>query len=171
MKPQQVKQFINELKSKGWIEHNNVFYPPEQIEALNLKPVVKKRTKTIKTGWIDDTRNLKNRNSIDTFTMLLSQQLNLDAWPEFYFSTERLYRLDYAIPFAEDGTELKLGIEVNGGIWSKGNSGHSSGTGIQRDIDKSALAASLGWTVISRTPQQLLTNETLELIKKIIKNK
>ena len=50
------------------------------------------------------------------------------------------YELDFA------WLDLKLGVEVEGGIHQK--SGHSTGTGIQRDIRKQQLAALLGWRII-----------------------
>ncbi|MDQ7949530.1 MAG: hypothetical protein REI93_11835, partial [Pedobacter sp.] len=101
----------------------------------------------------------------DMFIMLAEKELGQEVWPEFFFSTDRNYRLDYAIP------SFKIGIEQNGGIWSKGKSGHSSGTGIKRDMDKSALAASLGWTIISRTPDQMMQLDTFNLIRSAISNK
>jgi len=44
--------------------------------------------------------------------------------------------------------DIKFGIEVQGGIWMKGKSGHSSGVGIQRDILKQQLAIRYGWTLV-----------------------
>src|SRR5690606_19001925 len=127
-------------------------------------------SQVIKTGWIDDTRNIRNKEKYqDPFILLIKQQLGIEIWPEFFFSTERLYRIDYAIPVLADGTIIKLAIEQEGGIWAKGNSGHSSGTGIQRDMDKNNLLQTSGWKLIRRTPSELLTIETLELINKMIK--
>jgi hypothetical protein len=100
------------------------------------------------------------------FVMLLEKELGVEVWPEFHFSTERLYRFDYAIPVLKDEIVIKVAIEQEGGIWSKGNSGHSSGTGIQRDMDKNNLAISQGWVIIRRTPDQMLTSETIGLIRK-----
>lgn len=39
--------------------------------------------------------------------MLIEKEFGLTVWPEFYFSTERLYRIDYAIPVDQNGKELK----------------------------------------------------------------
>lgn len=39
--------------------------------------------------------------------------------------------------------------ELNGGVWAKGNSGHSSGTGLQRDYEKAALCQLQGYRVFS----------------------
>lgn len=169
------KKLIADCKARGYVEIDNVFYPPKSAQVKRYKEnEVSSRLKKdnalkpikIKSGWIDDTRNLKNKNGkVDVFMRLIEQEFGLDVWPEFYFSTERLYRLDYAIPILSNNTDLKIGIEVQGGIWAKGNSGHSSGKGIKRDMDKSNLAQSLGWFIIKVTPQELLTNKTLELIK------
>ncbi|MGJ1444279.1 hypothetical protein ACR788_23640, partial [Sphingobacterium siyangense] len=99
---------------------------------------------------------------------ICKQELGLEVWPEFFFSTERLYRIDYAIPVAIDGKILKIAIEQEGGIWMKGNSGHSSGTGIKRDMDKNNLLQSLGWRLIRRQPSEMISIDTLELIVKVI---
>ncbi len=147
---------IKDVKSRGYVEVDGVLYPPNSTEALSSVTKRKKRSKIVKTGWTDDTRNIRNKEKYqDGFIRLVKMELGLEVWPEFYFSTDRQYRLDYAIP------ELKIGIEVNGGIWAKGNSGHSSGKGIMRDYDKSNLAQSLGWKVLSVVPAQM---ESLEII-------
>jgi hypothetical protein len=168
------KAIIDHVKKSGYVFNNadHTYYPPEQAAALNIKPVIRKtRITHVKTGWIDDTRNLANKaKQTDMFIKLVEQELDLEVWPEFYFSTEKRYRLDYAIPITPNSGELKIGIEVNGGIWKKGASGHSSGTGIRRDMDKSNLLTSLGWRLISVEPDELLSLSILEAIKKL-KNK
>jgi hypothetical protein len=168
MKPALAKAIYKDCIERGYILHGDQLLPPAQAAALGLdKPVKKKkRVITLKTGWIDDERNIKNKaGQRDMFMMYLEKELQLDVWPEFFFSTERLFRFDYAIP------EYKIAIEQEGGIWAKGNSGHSSGTGISRDMEKSNLAQANGWVVIRRTPDQMITSETIELIRSIIKQK
>ena len=174
MTPSQSKALINQLKAKGWKQKGNVLHNPTEARLLESHEPSKKspRTKHHKTGWIDDTRNIANKsNQVDAFVRLVAQELKLQVWPEFYFSMERNYRFDYAIPITPNSVQLKIAIEVEGGIWAKGNSGHSSGKGIKRDMDKASLAASLGWLLIRRTPDQLLTNETLELIKRAVEQR
>ncbi len=176
MKASEARKFVSSLKSRGWVQHNDLILPPNKAPVClssegQAKPSSKKNKSIlepkIKSGWIDDYRNIRNKEKQkDVFMKLVEQELGLIVWPEFFFSTERLYRLDYAIPVKwSNSTILKIGIEVQGGIWAKGNSGHSSGTGIKRDMDKSNLAQSLGWFLIKITPDELLTNKTLELIK------
>ncbi|KEQ31210.1 hypothetical protein N180_02885 [Pedobacter antarcticus 4BY] len=170
-----LKAVYKDCLDRGYILHGDLLLPPNHPDALKLlavKPKKKKRVITRKTGWIDDERNIRNKaNQRDAFMMFVEQQLHVEVWPEFYFSTERLYRFDYAIPILSNSTPLKLAIEQEGGIWAKGNSGHSSGTGISRDMEKSNLAQSQGWVVIRRTPDQMITSETIELIKSLIKQR
>lgn len=167
MKPQLAKSIYKDCKDRGYVEHEGVLYPPAQAAALNLnQPKKKKRVITLKTGWIDDERNIKNKAAQkDMFMMLMQKDLSLDVWPEFFFTVERLYRLDYAIP------EYKIGVEVDGGTWSKEKSGHSSGTGLARDREKSSLLSSLGWSLIRVEPKELISDYTINLIKSTIENK
>lgn len=154
---------IKDVKSRGYVEVNGVLYPPNSVQALSIPVKKKKRSKTIKTGWIDDSRNIKNKEKYkDPFIQLVKQELGIEVWPEFYFSTERLFRIDYAIP------EYKIAIEQEGGIWMKGNSGHSSGAGIARDMEKNNLLVEKEWRLIRRQPSEMLTMATLHIIKKAL---
>ena len=165
------KAIIQDCKDRGYVEVAGVFYPPDHPKTKEaVKPIKRARNKSNLTGWIDDSRNIKNKLKRDVFTMLMQKE-GLDCWPEFYFSTERLYRFDYALPTMANSPQLKIAVECEGGIWAKGNSGHSSGIGIQRDMDKNNLALSQGWVIIRRTPSGLCTNETIELIKSVIKQR
>lgn len=157
---------------RGYVADGDKLYPPDHPAAIAIKDRASKRkprTTHIKSGWIDDTRNIKNKEKRDMFVMLLEKELRVEVWPEFYFSTERLFRIDYAIPILSNSTPIKIAIEVNGGVWAKGNSGHSSGKGILRDYEKANKLQSLGWKLITITPDQMLTNETVELINNVLK--
>lgn len=170
--------FVKKLKQDGWIEVNGLILPQKKAQDqllsqkhINTPKENKSRLNQTKTGWIDDDRNIRNREKQkDMFIQLVKQELNLDVWAEFFFSTERQFRLDYAIPVDQNGNPVKIGLEQEGGIWMKGNSGHSSGKGIKRDMDKNNLLQSSGWSLIRRQPSEMLTTETLDLIKKIIEN-
>ena len=170
-----LKAVYKDCLDRGYVLIGDNLYPPGHAAVLDLvKPKKKKRVTTHKTGWIDDDRNIKNKAAAaDMFMRLVKIELGLDVWPEFFFSAERLYRFDYAIPVlnSTNSTMLKIAIEQEGGIHMKGNSGHSSGTGIQRDMDKNNLAISQGWVIIRRTPADLCTSETINLIKAIINQK
>lgn len=60
---------------------------------------------------------------------------------EHIFHPTRKWRLDFAYP------TLRVGIEVHGGLWSKG--AHSRPQGIINDMEKAGEAAVLGWQVIA----------------------
>jgi len=66
---------------------------------------------------------------------------------EHRFHPTRRWRLDFAWP------ELKVGVEINGGIWVNG--GHSRGSGVTKDIEKSNEAKRLGWTIYTFTDKHL----------------
>lgn len=71
----------------------------------------------------------------------------------------RLFRWDFAFPAA------RLLVEVHGGIWrTKG--AHNTGEAIQRDAEKGAYAAGLGWRTFAVTGDQIASGKAIEWIKK-----
>lgn len=176
------RAIIENVKKRGYVLVDAVFYPPnsEQAKRFNDETIHTTKKKNnrytgLKTGWIEDTRNIKNKGlSCDMFDMLVKKVLGIEVWPEFYFSVDRAYRIDKALPIDAAGRSVKIGIEIQGGIWLRGASGHSSGTGIKRDMDKSNLAASLGWTIIKIEPHQIEEKhwgQTIDLLRKAIELK
>lgn len=101
----------------------------------------------------------------DFFTLLIKSQLGLDVILEHKFHETRRWRFDYAI------LEYKIAIEKDGGVWMKGGGAHSRPQNILRDMEKLTQASVLGWTVIRRTPNQINSSETIDLIRQSIKNK
>jgi very-short-patch-repair endonuclease len=61
---------------------------------------------------------------------------------EYKFHPKRRWRLDFAWP------EIKLAVEIQGGVHSRKRSGHTTGAGVQRDYDKNNAAVLLGWRVL-----------------------
>jgi very-short-patch-repair endonuclease len=59
----------------------------------------------------------------------------------------RAYVADFAWP------EARVVVEIQGGTWVK--SGHSTGTGIQRDAIKALTAAAGGWVVVGLTADMI----------------
>jgi hypothetical protein len=168
-----LKGVYRDCLERGYILVGDNLYPPNHPAAIAhhvARAKRKPRTVHVKTADIYDTRNIKNKQQRDSFTMLMEKE-GLDCWPEYFFSTERLYRLDYAILIPRDSGVLKIGVECDGGTWSKERSGHSSGTGLARDREKATLLATLGWLLIRVTPQELMTTKTIETIKSIINQK
>lgn len=82
---------------------------------------------------------------------------------EYKFHPTRKWRFDYAL------VDEKLAIEVEGGVWLSKHgkkSRHFHGKGAHEDMVKYREAAALGWRVIRVTPKELLTAETIQLIKR-----
>lgn len=163
MKAKQAQELLKNLRERGYVEHNNRFYTPAQAAELGLssKPAKPRRKPGIKTGWTDDYRNIQNKAEYtDTFIQLVKVDLAIEVWPEFYFSTQRNWRIDYFIP------DHKIAIEQEGGIFTGGR--HTRGVGFLNDMEKYNELTALGFHLIRRAPNQLCTSETLVLIKKII---
>lgn len=86
---------------------------------------------------------------------------SLEVAKEVKFHPVRRWKFDYAILVA------KIAIEVEGGAWTLGR--HNRPKGFIADMKKYNAAAVLGWRILRFTPQQLMTFETIETLKQIIK--
>jgi len=95
-----------------------------------------------------------------TFLLMLKARKIPTPTPEFRFHPVRKFRWDWAWP------EVRLALEVEGGVWSGG--AHGRGTGIVRDMEKSTLAAEEGWRIIRVTPSNLATEATMDSIHRAL---
>lgn len=98
--------------------------------------------------------------SSEVFIQLLKQDLNVVAIPEHKFHPTRKWKFDYAI------IDKKIAIEVEGGAFTNGR--HTRGVGFINDMEKDNEAVILGWRLIRVTPTQLLTNKTVNFIKRLL---
>lgn len=96
----------------------------------------------------------------DMFTRLCHSELHAECIKEHRFYQPRKWRFDYALP------RYKIAVEVEGGVWTGGR--HIRPQGFLGDIEKYNTAALLGWRVFRTTPDKLLTNSTLQLLKNAI---
>lgn len=71
----------------------------------------------------------------------------LEIVPEHRFHPVRKWRFDIAIP------ELRIAVEINGGIWNAGR--HTRGAGQLKDYEKFNAATELGWSVFQYGPNQV----------------
>jgi len=69
------------------------------------------------------------------------KSMNLTIEPEFLFHPQRKWRWDYIL------SGHRIAVEIQGQIWHKG--GHTSGKGMQRDMDKRNAGVMLGWRVLT----------------------
>ena len=76
--------------------------------------------------------------------------------PEYSFHPTRKWMFDYAWP------ELKIALEIEGGIWKGGR--HVRGKGYENDCEKYSEAAVLGWRIIRCTPAQCKNGMMYDLL-------
>lgn len=175
MKQHLSKAIIEDCLKRGyvWSPDKTKLHTPAEAAELNLlaKKNRKHKESENKTGWIDDTRNIRNKAKYtDEFISLIKITLNLDIWPEFYFHTVRGFRIDYAIPVFNN-LPVKIAIEKEGGLFME-KSGHNTGKGIQRDMEKNNLLQLEGWTLIRREPKDFEIDncaETIRIIESVLK--
>lgn len=87
--------------------------------------------------------------------------------PEYVFAPPRKWRFDFAWNCNSNDNRYWTALEVEGGIFMK-VSGHRSITGMKRDMEKYNEAAALGWRVIRVRPEELLMQDTINLIKRCL---
>ena len=80
---------------------------------------------------------------------------------EYKFHPKRRWRLDFA------WVDQKIGVEVEGGIWLP-RSGHNTGVGISRDVEKGNALTLLGWKLIRVTGKMIKSGEALNIIESIL---
>ncbi len=82
---------------------------------------------------------------------------------EARFHPTRRWRFDFA------HHRLRVGIEIEGGIFARGKSGHTTGAGYKKDMEKYNEAAMLGWQVLRYMPEQRA--EMVRDIERIVKER
>ncbi|MGH7179430.1 MAG: hypothetical protein ACREJC_18785 [Tepidisphaeraceae bacterium] len=92
-------------------------------------------------------------------------QIHLLGLPEparqFRFAPPRQWRADFAYP------QLKLLIEVEGGVWTHGR--HTRPSGFVRDIAKYNRAAELGYRLIRFAGDMIHSGEALATIERMVR--
>jgi very-short-patch-repair endonuclease len=65
------------------------------------------------------------------------------------FHSTRRWRFDFA------WTDQRVAVEIDGGTFSRGKSGHTTGIGHHKDCEKFNAAQILGWRVLKYTSKHL----------------
>ena len=107
--------------------------------------------------------NEKRAQEYDMFRRKLAVFVGCEIKLEHMFYPGRKWRIDFAI------VELKIGIEIEGGVWTNGR--HTRGNGFVDDMEKYNAAVTLGWVILRFTPQDLNKITTFETIKKVVELK
>lgn len=80
---------------------------------------------------------------------------------EYRFHPARRWRFDLAWP------DARLGVEVEGGIWTSGR--HSRGEGFEADCAKYNEAVLAGWRVLRVTPAMIEDGRALAWIERALR--
>ena len=103
--------------------------------------------------------------------LLVEAQAQEAGWPkperEVRVCGGRRFRFDYAWRTGANLDMVGVALEVDGGVWMRGKSGHSSGKGILRDMEKQNLAVVNGWRVLRLTPSQVCDGELTAWLKRL----
>lgn len=96
----------------------------------------------------------------------LSAQIHLAGLPtpdrEAVVIPGRKFRFDFAWPAHQ------LLLEVQGGTFARGRTGHSSGMGINRDCEKNNLAVLAGWRVLSVDAKHVASGQALRWLQQAL---
>ena len=106
----------------------------------------------------------KQSNLEKKFISLWEKSYKLSLEEELCLIPGRRFRFDFV------HQESKVAIEIQGGVFMRGNSGHSSGKGITRDCEKSNLAIYQGYVVFKLT-NAMITEENLAMIHETIQSR
>jgi very-short-patch-repair endonuclease len=85
-------------------------------------------------------KKLKNNYNQDIVLMTLNKLFENKFEKEYRFDEKRKWRFDLACP------SLKIGIEVQGGIWIGGR--HTRAKGYVADMEKNNEAVKQGWRIL-----------------------
>lgn len=81
----------------------------------------------------------------------------------FRFMRGRKFEIDFAWP------ELRIGIEIQGGVWSPGGGAHSRPANIIRDMVKHNLLLDRGWKVWHFTPSEVQSGAAIQRLDPIVR--
>ena len=117
-----------------------------------------KQSNTTRKPQISKPKRDIDSNKSDMFVRLIKSVYGFDVVKEYKFTSERKWRIDYAIP------SHKVAVEVEGGAFTNGR--HTRGTGFIADMEKYNELTCQGWALIRTTPQLLLTEKTLQNVRR-----
>ena len=117
-------------------------------------------------------------NTDKLFIRTIQQVCKVEVIPEFRFTDNRMWRVDFAIP------SHLIAIEVEGGRFKKRSytdkktgmelhttgGRHNSGKGFQNDMEKYNSLACKGYILLRTTPEDLLTAKTIENVSICVRN-
>ena len=115
-------------------------------------------------GSVDKGKPGAKRSVVSRLEEMLDEQIRfcvrMPYYREYKFHPTRKWRFDFCWP------ELKIAVEVEGGVWSGGR--HTTGSGFTKDCEKYNHAALLGYRVLRFTGDTIKSHEAIDMIKEMI---
>lgn len=106
-------------------------------------------------------RQAENKELEDLFAFQLQINGMLKYFArEVLFIEGRRFRLDFGDPIN------KIGVEIQGAIWSPNTRGHNSGAGIARDQEKLNLGHLNGWRVFQFNVKSIKDLSAIDLLRR-----
>lgn len=145
--------------------------PKRRSRSMALSPVPGLQVGlTIPPGkpgnWVDPQCDFDSELERDFALLWVSLYPDLDLRHHYRGIPGRKFEFDFvALPI-----DLKVAIEIHGATWIA-NTGHSSGGGLQRDIEKKRLAQQHGWVVMELTGEDSRDAEALAQVADVIHQK
>ena len=141
---------------------------PAALELLSKAPKpAKKQAKRAKSGDLSKSsakdKTYKPSSLEWQFLTLWQQSAYPMPKPEYRFHPTRRWRFDFAWP------ELKIAIELEGGVYSRGR--HTRGKGYEQDCEKYNQAVLHGWRVLRFVRVDSSMIEIVETLFKQVKEK
>lgn len=140
----------NNTRSKAWSEKVSA------ITLASVKPVSKPLSTKSNRNITD--KKLQAPSSLEAAALL---HIRLAGLPtperEIELIDDRKFRYDFV------WRKELISVEVNGQIWHKG--GHSSGTGLERDYEKIALAQLAGYRIFSVSSRMIEDGTLVKWLK------
>lgn len=98
---------------------------------------------------------------------LFFQMSGFGLWPEreHRFHPVRRWRFDFAFP------DLRIAVEVEGGIYLPGGGRHNRGAGMEKDLEKYGEAQLLGWTVYRCSSGMVKSGAAVQTIRALVELK
>lgn len=144
----------NRVQPAGVRRHARTEPMPRQPDAAQMTTAGRTATKAPKA----------DTDSGSALELHLDASLRASGLPPFVrehrFHPTRRWRLDFAWPSA------KLGVEIEGGIYSRGR--HGRGSGIAADIEKSNALTLLGWRLLRFHGDQVRSGQAVETIRQAL---
>mgnify|MGYP005844091629 FL=1 len=82
--------------------------------------------------------------------------------PEYRFHDTRKWRFDFAWP------DYKVALEVEGGVFNSGPTGHTSISGFLKDVEKYNTATMMGWRILRCVPDGVGSRAIMDYIKQTL---